>query len=206
MNGEEKAGALRSEEQLPGVSVSPVEPDRSARIGRWQDAVTLPGRGKARPHKGRRAPRGLSCATGAELWILRLGVWGAAVLRPFRESAGLLWTAARFFGVSSGRGGRESCWRRPWRLRRRRWRCRRRWSADGLGWPASRPAGSREPEAEEIHDGGREGVAGAVEGLQHDHAIGVADVAVADDAQARGGERHDGGVVGKEADDGRGEK
>ena len=40
-----------------------------------------------------------------------------------------------------------------------------------------------QPEAEEIHDGGSDGVAGAVEGLEHDHAVGVTDVAVADDAQ-----------------------
>ena len=32
----------------------------------------------------------------------------------------------------------------------------------------------QEPEAEEIDDGWRDGVSRAVEGLQHDHAVGVA--------------------------------
>ena len=62
-----------------------------------------------------------------------------------------------------------------------------------------------EPEAEEIHDGRGDGVACAVEGLQHDHAVGVADVAVADDAQARRGQRDDLRVLGEEAHDGLGE-
>src|SRR5260370_28045280 len=51
----------------------------------------------------------------------------------------------------------------------------------------------QEPEAEEIHDGGSDGIARAVEGLEHDHAIGVADDAVAENAHAGGGQRNDGG-------------
>src|SRR5580658_7810912 len=58
-----------------------------------------------------------------------------------------------------------------------------------------------EPESEQIHDGWGDGVAGAVEGLQHDHAVGVADVAVADDAQAGRGQRNDLGVVGEQTHD-----
>ena len=42
-----------------------------------------------------------------------------------------------------------------------------------------------------VHDGGSDRVAGAVERLHHDHEVGVAEVAVADDAQTRRPERHD---------------
>src|SRR5260370_16729110 len=42
----------------------------------------------------------------------------------------------------------------------------------------------QEPEAEEIHNGGRDSVARAVQGLEHDPALGLADVPVADNAQA----------------------
>src|SRR5690349_16950900 len=52
----------------------------------------------------------------------------------------------------------------------------------------------------------RNRVARAVEGLQHDHAIGVGDVAVAQNAQARGCERKHGGIVGEETDGWRREK
>src|SRR6266850_5924520 len=63
----------------------------------------------------------------------------------------------------------------------------------------------QQPESEEIHDGGSDGVTGAVEGLEHDHAVGVADVAVAEDAQAGGSQRNDGRIVREEANDGLGE-
>src|SRR5713226_7378633 len=59
----------------------------------------------------------------------------------------------------------------------------------------------QEPEAEEIHDGGSDGVACAVEGLEHNHAIGVADVAVAENAQAGDGQRDDERIAGEEPDD-----
>ena len=55
------------------------------------------------------------------------------------------------------------------------------------------------PKGEKIDDGRRDRVAGAVEGLQHNHGVGVADVAVAEDAQRGRGERKDGGVVGEQA-------
>ena len=42
----------------------------------------------------------------------------------------------------------------------------------------------QEPETKQVHDGWRDSVARAVEGLQHDHAVGIRDVAVADDAEA----------------------
>src|SRR5260370_28152654 len=64
----------------------------------------------------------------------------------------------------------------------------------------------QEPEAEGIDDGRSDGMARAVEGLEHDHAVGIADVAVAENAQAGGGQRNDGGVVGKQAHRGLGEK
>src|SRR6266849_486855 len=56
----------------------------------------------------------------------------------------------------------------------------------------------QEPEAEEIHDGGSDGVACAVEGLEHNHAIGVADVAVAENSQAGDGQRNDERIAGEE--------
>jgi len=57
------------------------------------------------------------------------------------------------------------------------------------------------PEREEVDDGRRNRVAGAVEGLQHNHGVGVADVAVAENAQRGDGERDDGWIVGEETDD-----
>src|SRR5260370_785624 len=59
----------------------------------------------------------------------------------------------------------------------------------------------QEPEAEEIHNGGRDSVAGAVEGLEHDHAVGIADVAVAENAQAGNSQRNDERIAGEEMDD-----
>src|SRR6266852_581176 len=59
----------------------------------------------------------------------------------------------------------------------------------------------QEPEAEEIHDGGSDGIARAVEGLKHDHAIGVADVAVAENAQAGDGQRNNERIICEEAND-----
>src|SRR6266446_2279146 len=64
----------------------------------------------------------------------------------------------------------------------------------------------QEPEAEEIDNGRSDGIARAVEGLEHDHAVGIADVAVAENAQAGGGQRNDGGVIGEQAHRGLGEK
>src|SRR6266436_7982724 len=56
-----------------------------------------------------------------------------------------------------------------------------------------------------MHDGRSDGVARAVESLEHDHAVGVADIAVAEDAQAGDGQRDDGGIAGEEANDWLGE-
>src|SRR6266446_246998 len=64
----------------------------------------------------------------------------------------------------------------------------------------------QEPEAEEIDNGRSDGIARAVEGLEHDHAVGIADVAVTENAEAGGGQRNDGGVVGEQAHRGLGEK
>src|SRR6266851_34238 len=58
----------------------------------------------------------------------------------------------------------------------------------------------QEPEAEEIHNGGRDGVASAVEGLEHDHAVGIADVAVAENSQAGNSQRNDERIAGEEMD------
>src|SRR5258708_37752853 len=58
----------------------------------------------------------------------------------------------------------------------------------------------QEPEAEEIHNGGRDGVASAVEGLEHDHAVGIADVAVAENSQAGNSQRNDERIAGAEMD------
>src|SRR5258708_25182188 len=58
----------------------------------------------------------------------------------------------------------------------------------------------QQPEAEEMHDGRCDGVSRAVEGLKHDHAVGITDVAVAEDAQAGDGQRDDGGIAGEGAD------
>src|SRR5882762_9052186 len=59
----------------------------------------------------------------------------------------------------------------------------------------------QELKAEEIHNGGRDGVASTVEGLEHDHAVGVADVAVAENAQAGNGQRNDERIAGEETND-----
>src|SRR5258708_28700797 len=56
-----------------------------------------------------------------------------------------------------------------------------------------------------MHDGRREGVSRAVEGLKHDHAVGITDVGVAEDAEAGDGQRDDGGIAGEEANDWLGE-
>src|SRR6266851_240718 len=58
----------------------------------------------------------------------------------------------------------------------------------------------QEPEAEEIHNGGRDGVASTVKGLEHDHAVGIADVAVAENTQAGNGQRDDERIAGEETD------
>src|SRR5580704_1322275 len=63
-----------------------------------------------------------------------------------------------------------------------------------------------EPESEQVDPGRRDRIAGAVERLQHDHAVGVADVAVAENAQAAGGERNHLGIVSEQADDRLGEE
>jgi len=62
----------------------------------------------------------------------------------------------------------------------------------------------QQPETEEMHDGRSDGVASAVEGLEHDHAVGIADVAVAENAQAGDGQRDDERVVGEKTNDGLG--
>src|SRR5215472_2182572 len=42
----------------------------------------------------------------------------------------------------------------------------------------------QQPEAEQVYPCGRHGIARAVKGLEHHHAIGIADIAVAQDAEA----------------------
>src|SRR5258708_2717712 len=59
----------------------------------------------------------------------------------------------------------------------------------------------QEPEAEEIHNRGRDGVASTVKRLEHDHAVGIADVAVAENAQAGDCQRNDERIAGEETDD-----
>ena len=59
----------------------------------------------------------------------------------------------------------------------------------------------QEPEPEEIHDCGSDSIACSIKGLEHDHTICVADVAVADNAKTAGGERNDLRVVREKADD-----
>src|SRR5260370_31535362 len=59
----------------------------------------------------------------------------------------------------------------------------------------------QEPEAEEIHNGGSDGVSRAVEGLEHDHSVGIADIAIAENAQAGDGQWNDERIAGKEMDD-----
>src|SRR5260370_2088109 len=59
----------------------------------------------------------------------------------------------------------------------------------------------REPEAEEIHNGGRDGVASGVEGLEQDDAVGIADVAVAENTQTGDSQRDDGRIAGEETND-----
>src|SRR6266851_5698073 len=57
------------------------------------------------------------------------------------------------------------------------------------------------PEDAEIHDSRSDGVAGAVEGLEHDHAVGIADVAVAENSQAGDRQRNDERIAGEETND-----
>src|SRR5437879_12263274 len=52
-----------------------------------------------------------------------------------------------------------------------------------------------------MDDRGSDGVTRAVEGLEHDHAIGVADVAVAENAQAGDRRRNDERIAGEETND-----
>src|SRR6266705_4128848 len=59
----------------------------------------------------------------------------------------------------------------------------------------------QQPETEEIHDSRRDGVSRAVESLEHDHAVGIADVAVAENAQAGDGQWDDERIAGEETDD-----
>src|SRR5438105_15860390 len=59
-----------------------------------------------------------------------------------------------------------------------------------------------EPETEQIDDRWRECISSSVERLEHHHAIGIADVAVTDDAQARCSQRHNARVVREKANDG----
>src|SRR5260370_4260047 len=59
----------------------------------------------------------------------------------------------------------------------------------------------QEPEAEEIHNGGSDGVSRAVEGLEHDHSVGMADIAIAKNAQAGDGQGKDERIAGKERGD-----
>src|ERR1700733_347493 len=73
----------------------------------------------------------------------------------------------------------------------------------------SEPPGQRNlqyPEAEEIHNCRRDGIAGAVERLQHDHSVCIGDVAITQDAQGRGGKGDDGWIVSEKADQRRGRK
>src|SRR5438132_2793816 len=52
-----------------------------------------------------------------------------------------------------------------------------------------------------MHDSRSDGIARAVEGLEHDHAVGIGDVAVTQNAQAGDGKRDDERIVGKETND-----
>src|SRR5204863_274910 len=52
-----------------------------------------------------------------------------------------------------------------------------------------------------MHDGRSDGVTRAVEGLEHDHAVGIGDVAVTQNAQAGDGKGDDERIVGKETND-----
>src|SRR2546429_8005785 len=64
----------------------------------------------------------------------------------------------------------------------------------------------QDPEPEEVNVGWCDRVARAVEGLQHHHAVGVADVPVAQDAQASGGPWHDHRIIGEQTNDRRGKE
>jgi len=61
-----------------------------------------------------------------------------------------------------------------------------------------------DPESEEMNVGWCDRVSRAVEGLEHHHPVRVADVSVAQDTQASGGQRHDHWIIGEEANDWRG--
>src|SRR6266478_2403005 len=56
----------------------------------------------------------------------------------------------------------------------------------------------QKPKTEKIHNGGRDGVASTVEGLEHDHAVGIADVAVAENTDEGNGQRDDERIAGEE--------
>src|SRR5215472_10039670 len=53
---------------------------------------------------------------------------------------------------------------------------------------------------------GRDGIARAVERLEHHHAVGVADIAIAQNAQAGSGQRDDCGIAREKTNDGRGKE
>src|SRR5260370_1258121 len=58
----------------------------------------------------------------------------------------------------------------------------------------------QEPEAEEIHNGGRGGVGGGVEGLEDEDAVGIGDVGVGENSQAGNSQRNDERIAGEEMD------
>src|SRR5690242_8666325 len=61
-----------------------------------------------------------------------------------------------------------------------------------------------QPEAEEMDPSGRYRIACTVEGLQHNHAVSVGNIAVTQNAQAGGSQRHNRRIVCEETNDGRG--
>ena len=59
----------------------------------------------------------------------------------------------------------------------------------------SRRRNLEDPEAEEVDDGRRDGVARAVEGLQHHHGVGIADIAAANVRRRRRQRHHSGSLM-----------
>ena len=56
----------------------------------------------------------------------------------------------------------------------------------------------KHPETEEVNDRRRNRIAGPIEGLQHHHGVGVADISAAQDAKRRRCNGHDSWIVNEE--------
>src|SRR5690242_15944892 len=63
-----------------------------------------------------------------------------------------------------------------------------------------------QPEAEEMDPSGRNGIACPVEGLQHDHAVSVGNVAITQNAKAGCRQAYDRGIARENANDGGGKE